>query len=80
MVDGLPANVGIGIVLSIRSSPFATSLPVLLCTTDRHGRRGRSTAHIFVSGTASPLSSTPPGSATEGGQEANGIRSIQALA
>ena len=32
MVDGLPANIGIGIVLAIRSSPFATGLPILLCT------------------------------------------------
>ena len=32
MVDGLPANVGIGIVLSIRSSPLATGVPVQTCT------------------------------------------------
>ena len=32
VVDGLPAFIGIGIVLPIRSSPFATGLPVLLCT------------------------------------------------
>ena len=31
-VDGLPADVGIGIVLPIRSSPLATGLPVHLCT------------------------------------------------
>ena len=31
MVDGLPADVGIGIVLPICSSPLATGLPVLLC-------------------------------------------------
>ena len=30
MVFGLPANIGIGIVLRIRSSPIATCLPVLL--------------------------------------------------
>ena len=28
MVDGLPANVGIGIVLPFRSSPLATGVPV----------------------------------------------------
>ena len=32
MVDGLPADIGIGTVLPIRSSPLATGLPVLLCT------------------------------------------------
>ena len=32
MFDGFLAKLGIGIVLPIRSSPFATSLPVLLCT------------------------------------------------
>ena len=32
MVDVLPANMGIGTVLPIRSSPLATRLPVLLCT------------------------------------------------
>ena len=32
MVDGLLAKLGIGVVLRIRSSPYATSLPVLLCT------------------------------------------------
>ena len=29
MVDGLPANVGIGVVVPIRSSPLATGVPVL---------------------------------------------------
>ena len=32
MVDGLPANVGIGIVLPIRSSPLSTGSPALACT------------------------------------------------
>ena len=32
MVDGLLAKLGIGIVLPISSSPFATGLPVLFCT------------------------------------------------
>ena len=32
MVDGLPANVGIGIVLPIRSSPLAKRVPVQTCT------------------------------------------------
>ena len=32
MVDGLPANIGIGIVLPIRSSSVATGVPVLPCT------------------------------------------------
>ena len=32
MVDGLPADIGIGVVLPIRSPPLATSLPVLPCT------------------------------------------------
>ena len=32
MVDGLPANIGIGIVLPNRSSPLATGLPLFLCT------------------------------------------------
>ena len=31
IVDGLPADVGIGIVLPIRSSHLATGLPALLC-------------------------------------------------
>ena len=31
MVDGLPANIGIGIVLPIRSSPLATGVPVKTC-------------------------------------------------
>ena len=29
MVDGLPADIGIGVVLPIRSSPLATGRPVL---------------------------------------------------
>ena len=32
MVDGLPADIGIGVVLPSCSPPLATSLPVLLCT------------------------------------------------
>ena len=32
MVDGLPADIGIGVVLQLRSSLLATSLPVLTCT------------------------------------------------
>ena len=32
MVDSLTANIGIGIVLTIRSSPLATVVPVLTCT------------------------------------------------
>ena len=32
MVDGLPADIGIGVVLPIRSSPLATGPPVLPCT------------------------------------------------
>ena len=32
MVDGLLANVGIGIVLPVRSSSLATGAPVLMCT------------------------------------------------
>ena len=32
MVDGLLANIGIGVVLPIRSSPLATGRPVLTCT------------------------------------------------
>ena len=32
IVDGLRANIGIGIVLPIRSALLATGLPVLLCT------------------------------------------------
>ena len=31
-MDGLPADIGIGVVLTICSSPLATCLPVLLCT------------------------------------------------
>ena len=32
MVDGLPADIGIVVVLSIRSSTLATGRPVLSCT------------------------------------------------
>ena len=32
MVDGLPANIGIGIVVPIRSSHLETGLPVHLST------------------------------------------------
>ena len=41
--------------------------------TDRHGRRGRSTAHILFPA-VSLLSSTPSGSTTEGGLEADGTK------
>ena len=32
MVDGLPADIGIGVVLPMRSPSLATGLPVLPCT------------------------------------------------
>ena len=32
MGDGLPAIIGIGVALPIRSQPLATNLPVLPCT------------------------------------------------
>ena len=32
MVDGLLAVIGIGVALTIRSSPLATGRPVLTCT------------------------------------------------
>ena len=31
VVDGLPSDIGIVVVLPIRSSPLATSVPVLTC-------------------------------------------------
>ena len=32
MVDGLPADISIGVVLPIRSPPLATGRPVITCT------------------------------------------------